>query len=112
MAKNEASPAASSRRARASNAAPSLGVKAPAFRLLRDGGGSVSLADFAGRTVVLYFYPRADTTGCTREALDFSRLKGAFARPGTVIVGISGRFGRRPRPLQVQTQADDRSGFG
>lgn len=62
---------------------------APEFTLRRDGGGSVSLADFDGRSVVLYFYPRADTTGCTREALDFSRLKGAFTRPGTEIVGIS-----------------------
>jgi peroxiredoxin Q/BCP len=89
MAKNEASPAASSRRARASNAAPSLGVKAPAFRLLRDGSGTVSLADFAGRKLVLYFYPRADTSGCTREAIDFSRLKTAFARAGTDILGVS-----------------------
>jgi peroxiredoxin Q/BCP len=54
---------------------PGPGVKAPEFTLRRDGGGSV--------------YPRADTTGCTREALDFSRLKGAFARLGTEIVGIS-----------------------
>jgi peroxiredoxin Q/BCP len=57
--------------------------------LLRDGGGSVSLADFAGRNVVVYFYPRADTTGCTREALDLSRLKSSFARSGTEIVGVS-----------------------
>jgi thioredoxin-dependent peroxiredoxin len=89
MAKNEASPAASGRRARASNAGPTPGVKAPVFRLPRDGGGTVSLTDFAGRKLVLYFYPRADTTGCTREAIDFSRLKTAFARAGTDIVGVS-----------------------
>ena len=47
------------------------GSKAPAFKLPRDGGGSVSLADFAGRKLVVYFYPRADTPGCTREAIDF-----------------------------------------
>ena len=65
------------------------GVKAPAFTLLRDGGESVSLADFAGRKLVLYFYPRADTPGCTIEAMDFSRLKPAFACAGTDIVGVS-----------------------
>ena len=65
------------------------GAKAPAFSLPRDGGGMVSLADFAGRKLVLYFYPRADTTGCTKEAMDFSRLEGAFARAGAQIVGVS-----------------------
>ena len=68
---------------------PGVGAKAPAFRLPRDGGGTVGLADFAGRKLVLYFYPRADTSGCTREAIDFSRLKAAFDRVGTDILGIS-----------------------
>jgi len=65
------------------------GAKAPAFRLRRDGGGTIGLANFAGRKLVVYFYPRADTTGCTREAVDFSRLKNAFSRAGTEILGIS-----------------------
>ena len=65
------------------------GTKAPAFTLPRDGGGSISLADFAGRKLVLYFYPRADTSGCTKEAIDFSRLKDAFAKAGTEIIGVS-----------------------
>jgi thioredoxin-dependent peroxiredoxin len=65
------------------------GTKAPAFELPRDGGGSLSLADFADRKLVLYFYPKADTPGCTKEAMDFSRLKGAFAKAGTDIVGVS-----------------------
>ena len=65
------------------------GSKAPAFKLLRDGGGSVSLADFDGRKLVLYFYPRADTPGCTREAIDFSRLQSEFRKAGTDIVGVS-----------------------
>jgi peroxiredoxin Q/BCP len=65
------------------------GAKAPAFTLPRDGGGSVSLADFAGRAVVLYFYPRADTPGCTKEAIDFSRLKSAFAKAGAEVLGVS-----------------------
>src|SRR5215471_13242506 len=65
------------------------GGKAPAFRLPRDGGGTVRLADFAGRKLVLYFYPRADTSGCTVEAVDFSRRKTAFSRAGAEILGIS-----------------------
>src|SRR5271170_5473440 len=65
------------------------GMKAPAFSLPRDGGGSVSLADFAGGKLVLYFYPRADTSGCTKEAIDFSRLKSAFGKAGTEILGVS-----------------------
>jgi len=66
------------------------GSKAPAFTLPRDGGGSVSLSDFAGRKLVLYFYPRADTSGCTKEAIDFSRLKSAFGRVGADVLGVSG----------------------
>jgi thioredoxin-dependent peroxiredoxin len=66
------------------------GSKAPAFTLPRDRGDSVSLNDFAGRKLVLYFYPRADTSGCTREAIDFSRLKSAFGRADTEILGVSG----------------------
>ena len=65
------------------------GAKAPAFTLSRDGGGNVSLADFAGRKLVLYFYPRADTTGCTKEAIDFTRHKAAFTRAGADILGVS-----------------------
>jgi thioredoxin-dependent peroxiredoxin len=65
------------------------GAKAPAFTLSRDGGGTVSLADFAGRKLVLYFYPRADTSGCTKEAIDFSHHKGAFSRAGAEILGVS-----------------------
>lgn len=65
------------------------GAAAPPFALPRDGGGTVSLADFAGQKLVLYFYPRADTPGCTKEAMDFSRLADAFKRAGTQIVGVS-----------------------
>ena len=67
----------------------SPGAMAPAFTLPRDGGGSISLADFAGRKLVLYFYPRADTSGCTKEAIDFSRLKGAFSKAGADVLGVS-----------------------
>jgi peroxiredoxin Q/BCP len=65
------------------------GAKAPAFTLPRDGGETISLADFAGRKLVLYFYPRADTPGCTKEAMDFSRLKAAFAKAETDVLGVS-----------------------
>ncbi len=67
----------------------SEGAKAPAFTLPRDGGGTVSLADFAGRKLVLYFYPRAGTPGCTKEAIDFSRLKTAFAKADAEVLGVS-----------------------
>jgi peroxiredoxin Q/BCP len=65
------------------------GAKAPAFQLPRDGGNTVSLSDFAGRKLVLFFYPRADTPGCTREAIDFTRLANAFAETQTAILGVS-----------------------
>jgi peroxiredoxin Q/BCP len=66
-----------------------VGAEAPAFSLPRDGGGEVSLADFKGRKLVLYFYPKADTEGCTVEAKDFSRLGPAFARAKTTVLGVS-----------------------
>src|SRR5216683_1485768 len=58
------------------------GSKAPAFKLPRDGGGTVSLADFKGRKLVIYAYPRADTPGCTRESIDFSKLRAQFQKAG------------------------------
>ena len=65
------------------------GGKAPGFRLPRDGGDSASLTDHAGQKLVLFFYPRADTPGCTREAIDFTRLKSDFAQAGTAVLGVS-----------------------
>ena len=66
-----------------------VGSKAPAFKLPRDSGGSVSLADFKGRKLVIYAYPRADTPGCTRESIDFSKLLAEFQRADTEILGVS-----------------------
>jgi peroxiredoxin Q/BCP len=66
------------------------GAKAPAFELPSDSGTAVSLADYAGKKLVVFFYPRANTPGCTREAIDFTRLSSAFAEAGTAILGISG----------------------
>jgi peroxiredoxin Q/BCP len=68
---------------------PAAGEKAPSFALARDGGGTVSLGDFKGRKLVLYFYPKADTPGCTVEANDFNKLRAAFTKAGTDVVGIS-----------------------
>ena len=65
------------------------GAKAPAFTLPRDGGMVVSLSDFKGRNLVLYFYPKADTPGCTKEAIAFSGARAAFAKAGTDILGVS-----------------------
>jgi peroxiredoxin Q/BCP len=74
----------------AAGSALAEGAKAPSFRLPRDGGSTVSLADFAGRKLVLFFYPRADTPGCTKEAIDFTRLSKAFAESQTSVLGVSG----------------------
>lgn len=65
------------------------GSRAPAFTLPRDGGGTISLSGFKGRKLVLYFYPKAGTSGCTLEAHDFSRLAKAFDKAGTSILGVS-----------------------
>jgi peroxiredoxin Q/BCP len=68
---------------------PAPGSKAPAFSLPRDGGGKIALADFKGQNLVLYFYPRADTPGCTIESKAFSSLSKAFAKVGTAVLGVS-----------------------
>jgi peroxiredoxin Q/BCP len=65
------------------------GSKAPAFKLPRDGGSILALADFKGRNLVIYFYPKADTPGCTRESIDFSELRAEFSKAGTDILGVS-----------------------
>lgn len=67
----------------------SVGDRAPEFELPRDGGKTVKLADYAGKLVVLYFYPQDDTTGCTKEAIDFSQLKPEFEKAGAVVIGVS-----------------------
>ena len=66
-----------------------IGTKAPAFNLPRDGGGTVSLSDFAGKPVVLFFYPKDDTTGCTAESVAFTALADDFAKIGAVVIGLS-----------------------
>ncbi len=68
---------------------PSLGDKAPDFKLPDDSGTVRTLKSFAGKKLVLYFYPKDNTTGCTREAVDFSGLKSGFAKAGAAVVGVS-----------------------
>lgn len=68
---------------------PAKGDLAPDFALPAAGGGEIRLTAYRGRAVVLYFYPKDDTSGCTAEAIDFTRLKPEFDRYGAVLVGMS-----------------------
>ena len=65
------------------------GDPAPDFSLPTDGGGKTRLADFKGKPVVVYFYPKDDTSGCTAEAIAFSGLKPEFDAAGAVVIGVS-----------------------
>jgi peroxiredoxin Q/BCP len=65
------------------------GVKVPAFSLPMTGGGTWSLKDAAGKKLVLYFYPRDMTSGCTREAQDFRDLYARFRKAGAEVIGVS-----------------------
>ena len=66
-----------------------IGDVAPDFILPRDGGGTIRLSDFRGRSLVVYFYPKDDTSGCTSEAKDFTAMAADFDKAGAAIVGIS-----------------------
>lgn len=68
---------------------PAEGDAAPAFTLLDATGSTVSLADFAGTSVIVYFYPAAMTPGCTKEACDFTAARPQLAEAGYVVIGIS-----------------------
>jgi peroxiredoxin Q/BCP len=65
------------------------GARAPSFRLQADNGDYISLSDFLGKTLILYFYPKDDTAGCTREAIEFTAATKLFAKAGAVIAGVS-----------------------
>jgi peroxiredoxin Q/BCP len=71
--------------------APDLspGDRAPAVSLPTDGGGSIALSKLKGKKVVLYFYPKDDTPGCTKEAIAFTSLIGAFRKAGAEVIGVS-----------------------
>ena len=66
-----------------------IGKKAPDFNLLSGDGKKYSLKDFAGRKLVLYFYPRDNTSGCTEEARSFEKKRGAMKKNGAIVVGVS-----------------------
>ena len=66
-----------------------IGTKAPAFTLQDKNGSAVSLSDFAGKKVVLYFYPKDNTPGCTRQACAFAQSYDAFRKEDIVVIGIS-----------------------
>ena len=65
------------------------GDKALDFTATRDGGETISLSDFAGKWVILYFYPKDDTPGCTKEAIAFTELADEFRSAGAVVLGVS-----------------------
>lgn len=68
---------------------PATGDMAPDFTLPGDGGSTISLSALKGRPVVLFFYPKDDTSGCTAEAVDFTRLKSEFDAVGAALIGMS-----------------------
>ena len=71
------------------SAHPDIGKKAPNFSMPTNGGGHVALKDFSGKHLVLYFYPKDDTPGCTKEAIAFTEHLAAFKKAGAVVVGVS-----------------------
>ncbi|WP_438024232.1 peroxiredoxin [Sorangium sp. So ce233] len=78
------------------------GDRAPDFSLESDSGKTVSLADFPGKTVVLYFYPKDDTPGCTREAQAFTEALHAFTEAGAVVLGVSRDSVERHRKFRAK----------
>ncbi len=66
-----------------------VGSKAPSFSLQSDEGKNITLKDFAGKKVVLYFYPKDDTPGCTKEACSFTENSSALRKAGAVVLGVS-----------------------
>jgi peroxiredoxin Q/BCP len=75
--------------AKTSNAGPKVGAAAPSFTLTSDAGESVSLKDLRGKWVVLYFYPKDHTPGCTREAIAFEGAAATLRRKDAVVLGVS-----------------------
>ncbi len=66
-----------------------IGKKSPSFELPRDGEGSISLKDYAGKTLVIFFYPKDDTSGCTKEAIGFTEHLADFEAAPASIIGVS-----------------------
>jgi peroxiredoxin Q/BCP len=68
---------------------PDIGDKAPDFTSASDGGGTISLKDHRGKPVVLYFYPKDSTPGCTQEACDFRDAMPSLTKKGAAVIGVS-----------------------
>jgi thioredoxin-dependent peroxiredoxin len=90
-----------------------VGKKAPAFKLPTDGGDMLSLSGLKGQNIVLYFYPKDDTSGCTKEALEFTALLPKFSKANTVVIGVSrdgveshAKF-RTKHKLKIELGADE-----
>ncbi len=66
-----------------------VGKKAPAFKLPGDDGETHTLTTYKGQNIVLYFYPKDDTSGCTRQAIEFTALVAKFSKANTVVIGVS-----------------------
>ncbi len=66
-----------------------IGSTPPDFTLPRDGGGTITLSGMRGKPVILYFYPKDDTSGCTQEAIEFSGLRPQFEKLGATVIGMS-----------------------
>ncbi len=80
-----------------------IGDEAPYFDLPCDGGGRVRLADFAGKPLVLFFYPKDDTTACTAESVSFTALAADFEKAGAAVLGMSPDLGKEPRQIREET---------
>ncbi|MDB5642587.1 MAG: peroxiredoxin [Hyphomicrobiales bacterium] len=81
------------------------GAEAPSFDLPTDGAGQISLASLKGKTVVLYFYPKDDTSGCTQEAIEFNGLRKDFEKAGAVVLGVS------PDPVKMHDKFKAKHGL-
>ena len=82
-----------------------IGDKAPDFTLPTDGDGTVTLSQLQGKTVILYFYPKDDTSGCTAEACGFRDALPDYGKTGAAVIGISRDFGRLARQVQEEVRA-------
>ena len=82
------------------------GDKAPAFTLMTDKDDKVALKDLKGKMVVLYFYPKDDTPGCTKEAIAFSTDLAKFRRAGAEVIGVSRDTVAKHQEIQGKTQPE------
>ena len=80
------------------------GDKAPDFRLKAEDGHEIALSDLRGKSVVLYFYPKANTPGCTTEGSEFRDAKPQFDKAGAVVLGVQRRWRGGPGEIQGQVQ--------